>query len=139
MWGSYMKDEITNAFCSYKEFAMEMASSCLGLAISKMLLHNQADQDEDIESIMEYLIAYDYGYHYEDSICRSSSYHYYRYYNLPTTLNIIKRGTEKGLLSREKWMPCLELFFEKTKEFLDVIPEGYDDYLKYLETLKSEE
>ena len=127
-----MKDQIMSSLGSFKEYAIEMASSVLGLSISKVLLHNPYDQDEDIESIMEYLITYDLVDHYEDPTSRSSSYYYYKYYNLPVTIKIIKNATERGKLNREKWMPCLELFFEKTKVFLEDVPEDLDEYIESL-------
>lgn len=48
-----------------------------------------------------------------------------------------KRGTEEGLLNRNKWMPCLSLFFEKIKDFLGNILEGYYDYLESLKSYKN--
>ena len=129
-----MRDTIINAFGGWKEYEMEMASSFIGLGISKLLFHNKSDQDEDIAYVMELLLAYDLSDHYEDEIW-SSSYYYFKFYNLPLTLNIIKNATKRGVLDREKWMPCLELFFNKTKEFLAEIPEGYEEYVESLHNL----
>ena len=135
-----MKDKIIEGLGGYKEYEIEMASSVIGLSISQMLLSKRkCNVDDDIESIMELLVSYDLSDHYEDSTCWSSSYYFYKYHNLPTTLDIIKNGTKEGFLDREKWMPVLELFFAKTKEFLAEIPEGYDDYLQeYVKTQKED-
>ena len=128
-------DNIIEGLGGWKEYVMEMSSSVLGLSISKILLHNPYDQDEDIANIMEYFVIYDLSEHYEDPISRASSYYYFKYYNLPTTVKIIKNAVKSGKLDK-RWTPCLELFFKKTKEFLDDVPDNLDEYIKSLDENK---
>ena len=130
-----MGDRIIESFGGWKEYVMEMSSSVLGLSISKILLHNFHDQDEDIATIMEYFLIYDLSEHYEDPTSRASSYYYFKYYNLPNTIKIIKNATERGKLDK-RWKPCLELFFKKTKEFLEDAPDNLDEYIKNLDQYK---
>ena len=121
-----MKDKIINTFGGIKGYEIAQASNLIGLAISKVLLHNPYDQAEDIASIMELLAAYDLSEHYDTSI-RIDNYRFFKNNNLPDTIKIIQNAVSRGELDREKWMPCLNLFFKKTKEFLEEVPEGYND------------
>ena len=121
-----MRDNVINTFGGIKGYEIAQASNLIGLAISKVLLHNEYDQDEDIASIMELLVAYDLSEHYDTSI-RITNYDFFKNENLPATIKIIQNAISRGKLDRAKWMPCLELFFKKTKEFLEEVPEGYKD------------
>lgn len=116
-----MRDKIIKTFGGIKGYEIAQASNLIGLAISKVLLHNPYDQDEDIKSIMELLAAYDLSEHYDTSI-RIDNYRFFKNNNLPDTIKIIQNAVNRGVLDREKWMPCLNLFFEKAKEFLSEVP-----------------
>ena len=121
-----MRDKVINTFGGIKGYEIAQASNLIGLAISKVLLHNPYEQEEDIASIMELLVAYDLSEHYDTSI-RITNYRFFKKYNLPDTLKIIQNAVSRGMLDRERWMPCLEVFFKKAKEFLEEVPEGYKD------------
>lgn len=74
---------------------------------------------------MDYLAAYNLSEHY-DSDVRQANYRFFKNENLPATLDIVKNAVNRGVVNKKKWMPVLELFFEKCNEFLED-GDGTDD------------
>lgn len=110
-----------------KEYLMCQACNLLGIAVGEVKFGNLKNEDENISNIKEMLDAYPFGTHYFAQSNIDGAHEDFIKESFPNTAYLIKEAAASGNLNREKWMPLLNLFFQRTKEYLTEYEAGKEN------------
>lgn len=103
-----------------KDYIIDVCANLLVMAASQKALGTKRFEKSNLEKIKSLLDEYDKGDRYYDEEIRKGSYNKFKNKTLPFLIQSLQRSIKIAYLKPELWIPVLQLFFEKAKDYLNL-------------------